>query len=432
MSYRWINAGTGVSEKSLSKIVHWETDLSYSDTAINMYTYNVSLTINTQVDSDDFTYDIINDVYTYYYGYNTEPTVEEGNGYFHTSSRLYEEDGNEYMEISLYINELNGYEDPEPAILTLVKEWFEDEKPEPNGGGGVSDNKNNTFFITGGYSLDYDASCAENLSWYYIDYDVETDEYTQTSDTYSAEVIEDTKGLWYTENLDLTLDYENPGPRYVCAEVLLYNEYYPDGILTYIQGPVDQYLVPALPGDTKPTITTDSGSLTLKEPWILSWPAATKINDNSPIKGYFFCLKNNTTNTNVVLIPPEGYSTIGDPVNNWYYYTPSSQTEEIEVYVDPVQSGIVPGNEYVLYVGAYTQYGHVNDGDKCPDPNDADDSGVPIYIYSATYTAKNKGAIFTKIGGEWVEGQVYAKVSGVWRPAETVHIRTEDGWEELI
>lgn len=293
-----------------------------------------------------------------------------------------------------------GGEDPDPII--------------PTGGGNITDKYNNTFVIEGGFDSSYGGGYS-GIEWWYTDIDCsdgEDAEEHRISNKYSPEMDEapSSSGVFSTKVITLTLDSKNPKyPRYICAEVMLYNSSIPEpGVPIYIYGTINQYFAPEFSDGVKPTISIESGKLTLEEPWILSWPAAVKLNDNSPVEGYIIKLERKRGD--------EEFSDMGSL---------SNIAQTTFTYNQPLYGADIKAGDKVRFsVLAYTQFGENNQGDKYFDE--------ATRVYSDEYVIKNNGVLYVKIGDEWEEGQVFVKTTQGWEEAEAVYAYLDDEWKELV
>ena len=309
---------------------------------------------------------------------------------------------------------------------------------EPSGVVQVIDNGNNTFSIKGGCSGDNNPYVSK-VVYCYVDEDGNKGNFIEA---YNDETGAKKTNINITLELELYPEYtQDTGPRKIYAECLVCDDNYKAGVTVAITDNISetikQYLPPIFPNDAVAEIITTSGKLTLKEPWILRWREAGQVNENSPLIGYYMHLQN--MNNGQLLDNLKAAGTLESVIgwdNTWYNIpelnlTVDSESNLISISIDPKESGIIPGNNYILRVGAYTQFGDGNDGDLLRSDG----------ISSDEYTAKNNGVLYVKVNGEWQEGQVYMKVPMVdsqgntigskWAEAEAVYTRNADGeWEE--
>lgn len=269
---------------------------------------------------------------------------------------------------------------------------------EPSGVVQVIDNGNNTFHIQVGYNTAYNAYVS-NIKWYYKD---ETGAQIGTSHTINnSDFLTTEDGLVRTAYIDLEFDYTNPSPRTVFAECFLCNDYY-SGVACTTTEKINQYLAPVFPDGATATITTDTGKLTTNEPWRLSWTAAEPVNDNSPVVAYLIL----------------GYKDSLSSVNIENFYGSSTEDSSTTWDIDLQSYNLLSKDIVWFTIQPFT----MNKNGEWMLSEDI--------LNSEMLTIPSKGTIFLKVGNEWKEGQVWAKIDNVWKEAETVYLKTAEGWKE--
>lgn len=184
---------------------------------------------------------------------------------------------------------------------------------------------------------------------------------------------------------------------------------------------IKQYVAPSAPGT--PVIAYSKSRLTIKENWTFTWTAATKTNRSSPIKGYRIRLyKNGSLVTGITGSTSSDTIKKGSGSNEYLDRESTSCT----VTFDPTAFGFVPGDTVQLGIYSYTRNGSSNTGAQLF--NGGGDGSA--HVKSAVSTVRNAGIVRVKPNGSWVEGQVYVKVDGSWREAETVSTKVSGNWKE--
>lgn len=180
------------------------------------------------------------------------------------------------------------------------------------------------------------------------------------------------------------------------------------------------YIAPGNPG--VPKLSYKKSRLTVKEPWTFTWSAAKAGNDNTPVVGYRIRLWKNGSEIPIredgsgkILSSNLGPSYLG---SNYYYYYDSASTTLI---TDPTLYEFKPKDTVQLNIYAYALNGA---GEQLWSGN----GDTPVF--SSIYTVQNAGIVRIKADGTWKEGQVYVKVDNTWKEAETVNVKTADGWKE--
>ena len=90
-----------------------------------------------------------------------------------------------------------------------------------------------------------------------------------------------------------------------------------------------------------------------------------------------------------------------------------------DIYFDPAELGYKAKDTVGIKVRAYTVNGV---GTKL----------YSDYAASENLEIQNAGLVHVKVNKRWTEGQVYIKVAGHWREAETVMTKVNGHWQESI
>ena len=264
----------------------------------------------------------------------------------------------------------------------------------------IKDNYNNTFTITGtkGANGENNPASGPTITWSY------------DSATYNNSGAVSSRAL----------DIATPGnaTRTVYAKSTTGAKYGSDAIATTSLA-IKQYVVPNAPGT--PVISYKKNRLTIKESWTFTWTAATAANASSPIKGYRIRLYKNGSLVKGLAVG-SGNNIICSGSNEWL----DRETTSCTLTLDPVAFGFKAGDTVKLGIYAYTRNGSSNTGTQLF--NGRGDRTAEVY--SATYTVQNAGILHVKPGSAWKEGQVFVKVAGAWKEAESVHVKTSAGWKE--
>lgn len=169
---------------------------------------------------------------------------------------------------------------------------------------------------------------------------------------------------------------------------------------------VKNYQAPSAPG--KPVITYNKSRLTVKEPWEITWNPATATNTSSPVGGYAISIvgPDYTRSIRMGDIDDEELQCLyilDDPSD---YFTPG---DTIAVSVQAIAR-----NGFGLEAGGWYE-GYILRG--------------PVST-SDEYIVQNAGVMRAKTASGFSEGPVYVKVNGAWREAEVVKVKTASGWRE--
>ena len=187
---------------------------------------------------------------------------------------------------------------------------------------------------------------------------------------------------------------------------------------------IENYKGPGHPGT--PVISWTKTRMTNREPWTISWTAATRTNSNSNVAGYRIYLYKN--GTNIHILDDKGTArTIQDSYGNIIWDTNSATM--LSFTIDPKKHGFVAGDTVQVKIFAYAT-------STAPDGKSTYkffSGGGTTSVASAIYTVNNAGImrVKTKSSG-WKEGQVYVKTANNgWQEAQAVYVKTKNsGWQE--
>lgn len=184
---------------------------------------------------------------------------------------------------------------------------------------------------------------------------------------------------------------------------------------------IKQYVAPSAPGT--PVISYKKSRLTIKENWTFTWTAATRVNTTSPVKGYRIRLyKNGSPVTGLTCSTSNDIIGKGSGTNEYIDRESTSCT----VTLSPTAFGFVPGDTVQLGIYSYTRNGVSNTGTQLFNGGGT----AEAHVKSVVSTVRNAGIVRVKPNSTWVEGQVYVKVDGSWREAETVNVKAGGTWKE--
>jgi hypothetical protein len=264
----------------------------------------------------------------------------------------------------------------------------------------ITDHYNNTFSIsaTKGAAGDNNPSSGPTVSWGY-------------TNSYGNSGTVSKKALSIVTPSDIV--------RRVYAKCVTGATYGSDAIVTALKD-IRQYVAPKAPG--VPKLTYKKSRLTISEPWTFSWTAATAASQSAPVKGYRIRLYKNNSIVKGLAVG-EGNEVVLNKsgTNGWLDRESTSTT----VILDPVEFGFEAGDTIKLGIYAYTRYGETNTGAQLFD-------SAATEKVSSVYAINNAGIIHVKPAGSWVEGQVYVKVNGAWKEAETVYTKVSGAWKESV
>lgn len=175
----------------------------------------------------------------------------------------------------------------------------------------------------------------------------------------------------------------------------------------------------ASPKITKaPEISYDK-KLTVNKDCTYVWTSEAQ-NNNSPVKFHRIRIYKNGSEIPGLVVGTGNYLVKSIGTNIYVNRAGDSST----VIFNPKNLGFKVGDTVKLGVYAYTRDGTGNytDGRK--------KYLVSSFAGSNESTFENAGIIRTKVDNNWVEGQVYVKVSGEWKEAETVNAKVNGIWQE--
>lgn len=181
---------------------------------------------------------------------------------------------------------------------------------------------------------------------------------------------------------------------------------------------IKHYIAPLPPGGVMLDLLTNE-RLTVRKPWRFTWSAGVGANTHSPVVGYRIRLyKNNET---IAIYAADGSRLSNEAPLSSGAIVYDRDSTSCEITIDPKLHGFKSGDTVKLEVGAYTKMGKENTGARIHSA---------ISTASAAWTVQSAGTVQVKVGDEFKEGQVYVKVNNDWKEADTVSIKTSDGWME--
>lgn len=189
------------------------------------------------------------------------------------------------------------------------------------------------------------------------------------------------------------------------------------------------FIKPKNPG--KPYLTDNSfknDRLIVRQNWGWQWDPANAGNteDYNEVIGYrircFVKRKGADDFVNTKIIDYYDKETVRsyELTSGDWVYDRTSGSYPMPMAAGDFEEALVPGDQIKLSVQAYSVNGVT------PTPNKLLSSRVE----SAPETIQNAGVVHIKAGNEWVEGQVWVKAEGEWQEAETVNVKTSEGWQE--
>jgi hypothetical protein len=264
----------------------------------------------------------------------------------------------------------------------------------------IKDNGDNTFTITG-----TDATGGNTNNTLTTTYSSSYDSASYNQSSTASTDKPDTKTL--------TIATKTNATRTVHAKATATLSVYGDPATVTASANIKQYVAPGNPGT--PVLSYSKSRLTIKEPWVFTWTKASRTNASSSVAGYRLTLfKNGTAKANSIEIKNSAGTVISRYVDGVYIY----DTTSLSFTVDPVQNGFAPGDTVVLAVRPYTKTA----------------TGVCLYnannTYSVAATVQNAGVVHVKQNSQWHEGQVWVKVAGTWKEADTVNVKVNGAWKE--
>ena len=178
---------------------------------------------------------------------------------------------------------------------------------------------------------------------------------------------------------------------------------------------IPNYKAPGNPGT--PTISYTKNRLTIKENWVFSWTAATKTNTSSPVKGYRIRLYKNGVKIPIKSSTGETLSELRSGTTDDWLWDVNLTT----ITINPVLHDFKAGDTVQVGVFAYTENGK---------SAKLWSGGGTTAAVSPVYTVQNSGVMRVRVGNTWKEGQVHVRVGNSWIEAESVKIKTANGWKE--
>lgn len=309
----------------------------------------------------------------------------------------------------------------EPVVITAVQP----------GSVEIIDNYNNSFTVrvnslgTGGLNNALDSSILKisqsksAAGWQYA-----------AGDTYSYQPGATASDIVRTLNANAP-DSSNDGKKLVYAQLTTFGKSDAGTAVAYANDKssgveIRHYVSPGKTGAI--TLSYNKKRLTVKESWQVSWGAATKANNSSPVKGYSFAIKCDGEYITGLTIDSDNHITKGTDSNKFILI----HNTDCNCTFDPAAIGLVAHNLIDIEVLAFTRSGQNNDGDtyyygigsRLSDSNGG-----------ATIEVQNAGIMRVfKPGLGWVETQVkvYRNTNGVysWQEAEAVKVNRQSAWKE--
>lgn len=218
----------------------------------------------------------------------------------------------------------------------------------------------------------------------------------------------------------LTIINEADAERTVYVKSITGPTYGTAGVKTISEG-IRQYVAPSKPG--KPVISYSKNRLTIREPWKFTWTAALPANASSPIIGYRIrVMKNGVAITGLGCGTNDTIILDSSNKNNWV----DRDSTSCSITFDPVELGFSAGDTVSVGLYSYTRFGE--DFTETQLFNGGGYSSQQAV--SQDYPVLNAGIVRVKEGDAWKEGQVYIKVSGTWKEADTVYTKVNGSWKE--
>jgi hypothetical protein len=301
----------------------------------------------------------------------------------------------------------------------------------------ITDNGNNTFTISGKLGSSGTNNSLKSSCIYY------TTDGTDPTDTNKKAIKIDlgadgkVSGKSISSTKTNTIVYCSIKARLYCT--FTYNT----TNTSIVSGKVRYYVAPKTPGT--PTLQP-LNRYTKKEYWTYTWPAATGNNTDSPVAGYrmqLVCRKRNAANTGWA--GGWGYKQVNLSIDkttlisgNQYYNTWRDGANNCTIKFRPSDFNLTANDVVKLGVRAYVTRG---DGERLWSPGTDVIEGIETYgnTFSAEQVVQNAGVTKVKVDKgtaaapnvQWTEGLVMVKISDTeWVEAETVYVKTDDGWQE--
>jgi hypothetical protein len=236
--------------------------------------------------------------------------------------------------------------------------------------------------------------------------------------------------VYETTNLSKTVSFTPLGTsdyRKVKGKIITYGTYHSSDPSYSSKDDVRQYIAPSAPG--APVISYNKSKLTIKEPWVYTWPDNAedlKANNTSPVVGYRIHLYRIRDGVEEALIIKD---TDGKALSTWdakynkYVYDRDSASTSITIY--PEVQEFLPGDKVKLGIHSYTRFGQENnmEGSK----NALFNTGQ---VYSIESEVQKAGLLKVNTPDGWKEGQAFIMTENGWKEASSVFIKSEKGWKE--
>jgi hypothetical protein len=224
----------------------------------------------------------------------------------------------------------------------------------------------------------------------------------------------------------------------VTAEVVTDATYGPD-VRVNAAVLIPNYIAPTKPTNVQLANSSfKNGRLTTKQPWTFTWNPAEANNDYSPVAGYSFRLYKNGEAVDRIFC--SGNELILDANGQDIASRDLTAYSTCELVIDPVLLGFEPKDTVQLGVQAYARNGLGKttwslNNNTCKYSLYSGDTDVHVVgeneTKSTEYEVENAGVVKVKTPDHgWVEGQVWVKDASGWCEAETVLVKTSDGWME--
>ena len=286
----------------------------------------------------------------------------------------------------------------------------------------ITDNGDNTFDVEGtkGANGVNNKATGYSLSWGY-------------TDSYGNTVSNPNK-------LTIPAGSKGNSTRTVYAKGVTTAEYGSSVTVTASKG-IKQYVAPGNPGAPY-IVEYDLGDrLTSDISWTWNWTAAQPANGSSPVKGYRIRLyKNGSLVTGISVNKSNDGSHYlvknSNATNEFIDYEGHDNTnlkthKELIIKNPAATFGFKAGDTVSLGLFSYSKnaLGQIqwSGGGQW---NNLFSGNATSQVNSSTYTVENKGVMNVKVGGSWVEGQVYVKVNNTWKEAEAVYTKAGGSWKD--
>ena len=180
---------------------------------------------------------------------------------------------------------------------------------------------------------------------------------------------------------------------------------------------IKHYVSPLAPYN--PVLEYHKSKLTIRENWRYHWDEAISANSCSPVIGYQIQLLKNSKPVTGLMVERGPYNNGNKVVSIPGNLNTSFEHLAPDIYFDPAELGYKAKDTVGIKVRAYTVNGV---GTKL----------YSDYAASENLEIQNAGLVHVKVNKRWTEGQVYIKVAGHWREAETVMTKVNGHWQESI